>query len=299
VGLSQHFLAAVRGAGARAALAAASDLDATLARLVDEGRRAWPDVDLPSEAFVAHVAERLPDDGDARDALAAIRADDLYLACGCTRGDAHALAAFEKHFVADVSSYLAREDALPAFTDEVKQLLRARLLVAESGLVPRIAGYGGRGPLGGWLRTAAARIAIDLRKTQHKGGGAPESAALAAPAAGPDPELGFLKTHAAAEFKAAFESTLAQLSAREANVVRLYFLDGLTMQAVASLYRVSVRTVERWIVRLRRKLLDDTRRRLAERLRVPASQLDDLIQMAQSQLHVSVRRLLSRPDEPL
>ncbi len=293
------FLTAVKDGDARAALAATPDLDVTLVRLLGTGRAAWPTISrsISDEAFLHHLAERLPPGGEAPAALAATHGGDLYLACGCTGGDPQALAAFEKHFMAEVSHYLARSDTLPAFTDEVKQMLRARLLVAEGGLLPRIAGYTGRGPLGGWLRTAAARSAIDLRRSQRGGVVALEHDVLTLQNEASDPELGFLKTHAAAELKAAFETTLARLSPREANVLRLHFLDGVTHEAVAALYRVSVRTVERWTAQLRQKLLDETRRRLAERLRLPASQLDELIGLVQSRLHVSIRRFLNKSDE--
>ncbi len=77
---------------------------------------------------------------------------------------------------------------------------------------------------------------------------------------------------------------------------------GVTHEAVAALYRVSERTAERWTAGLRQKLLDETRRRLAERLRLPASQLDELIQLVQSRFHVSIRRFLdtseTKPKDP-
>jgi RNA polymerase sigma-70 factor (ECF subfamily) len=211
------------------------------------------------------------------------------------RGDAAALAAFEEHFMRAVSKYLARGDVLPSLTDDVKQLLRERLFTGVDGLRPRIGSYTGRGPLGAWLRTVAVRAALELRRSQRpdaRADGDDQVATLAA--AGPDPELTFLKTHAAAELKAAFEETLARLSVREANIVRLHFLDGVTMIELGGVYRVSVRTIERWIGRLRTRLLEDTRRRLAERLRLPASELDELIQVVQSQLHVSMRRFLRK-----
>jgi RNA polymerase sigma-70 factor (ECF subfamily) len=290
--LSPHLLDAIARPEARDEMASGPDLEARLAGLLADGRAAWPEVAVPDDAFMRHLGERLPVAG-ARAALAATHAGDLYLACACLRGDPAALVAFEERFMRRVSKYLTRADVLPGLTDDVKQLLRGRLFTGVEGLRPSIGSYTGRGPLAAWLRTVAVRAALELRRSQPGAlAGDEQVAALAA--AGPDPELSFLKTHAAAELKAAFEQTLARLSVREANIVRLYFLDGVTMTELASVYRVSVRTIERWIARLRVRLLKDTRRRLAERLRLPASELDELIEVVRSQLHVSMRRFLNK-----
>src|SRR5207244_1434930 len=114
-----------------------------------------------------------------------------------------ALAESERHFLSQVEVFLDRDGTFPDFATEVKQSLRERLLVAKDGLVPRIGGYTGRGPLVSWLRTTTARIAVDLRKSL---GGRESSVgdALAALSSAPDPELAYLKTHYEQEFRAAF-----------------------------------------------------------------------------------------------
>ena len=53
-------------------------------------RAAWPDLDLPRDGFLAHVAQVLPADRDARATLETLHAGDLYLAYGCAIGDAGA-----------------------------------------------------------------------------------------------------------------------------------------------------------------------------------------------------------------
>jgi hypothetical protein len=64
-------------------------------------------------------------------------------------------------------SYLGQADALPAFTEEVKQAVPVRLLVCEEGLVPRIASYWGRGSLAVWQRMAATRLEVTLSKSER------------------------------------------------------------------------------------------------------------------------------------
>ncbi len=254
------------------------------------GCQQWPEIPLERAAFVQHVRERLPSGVDPAAAVEALHASDLYLACACARGDRAALTAFETHFIARLSAHLASSEALSSFSDEVKQTLRVRLLVAEHELVPRIGTYTGRGPLLGWLRVAATRVAIDLRRAELPGL-AEDLGQLRSPA--PDPELGYLKAFYRPQLEAAVTATLAALPQREANVFRLFFLDGLSSEELAKLYRVTDRSVQRWIADGRTRLMEETRRRLGEHSDLSGSQLGAVIGLVKSQLGVSVTRLLS------
>src|SRR5207247_1489545 len=65
-----------------------------LAPHIADARAAWPGICVSDEAFVAFVAERLPEpDDDA--AVSELSYVDLYLACACARRDPAALDAFE------------------------------------------------------------------------------------------------------------------------------------------------------------------------------------------------------------
>jgi RNA polymerase sigma-70 factor (ECF subfamily) len=291
VSLASLFLAHAPGAQRFAAL---GDLEATLARIVVDARAAWPDVALDEAGFVQHLAERMPADGDAAAALAAVRPGDLLMAWACGRGDEQALALFERHFVAPVTAYLARSNPTPAQTDEVKQALRLRLLVADGGAPPRIARFDGQGPLGGFVRVVATRLAIDLRRAERPRGPADDEP-LAFRAPGADPELDWMRSRYRAELERAFRDTLAALETRDANVLALHFLDGTPADAIGALYGVSPRTVQRWIADARTRIMAEARRLLAERLRVSDAELDSVMALAQSQLDVSIHRLLERP----
>jgi RNA polymerase sigma-70 factor (ECF subfamily) len=267
------------------------ELERVLADVVARGRRAWPGIDVPDDAFARHVEERAPAGEDRVRFLRAVYAEDLYLACACGRGDARALTEFESRFLSQVETFLDRGGAFPDFAAEVKQSLRERLLVAKDGLVPRIGGYTGRGPLTSWLRTTTARIAVDLRKAM---GGRESSIgdAFAALSSAPDPELAYLKTHYEQEFRSAFNRTLEGLSAREKNVLALHFLKGVGADAIAVLYRVTGRTIRRWIDATREKILHEALTLLEERLQLSRAELEGLMGLVGSQLDLSIRRFL-------
>jgi len=276
----------------RAQLAALPALEDMLRALVQAGSEAWPELALRPVQFVGYLAQRMPEERAGEAALAAIHAADLYLACGCALGDPIALAAFEQHFLSHVAAYLSRADALPAFADEVKQVLRHRLLVAQHEIAPKIASYSGRGPLGAWLRMIATRTAVDLRRAQKHGVPLDEGPQLAASSL--NPELQYLKTRYRREFGSAFERTLAELPAKEASVLRLHFLEGMTADAIGATYRVSGRTVQRWIAESRKNILREMRRLLREALAIDERELESLFELVRSQLDVSLRRHLRR-----
>lgn len=261
-----------------------------LAALVDEARTSWPSVGLRPEAFVRHVAERLPGEADVEASLRALHASDLYLAFACASGDRRALASFDRVFLSQVRSYVAKLDSSASFADEVKQQLREKLLVPAQGR-PRILDYTGRGPLGGWLRVAAIRTGRNLLRSA-KGAPVASDDVDQIRTAKPDPELGYLKQRYARELRDAFEATLARLGPRERNVLRLYFLEAMSSNAIATMYDVSGATVRLWIKQWREAILDETRKRLAARLRMDSRELDSVMGLVQSQLDLTVSRLL-------
>jgi len=178
----------------------------------------------------------------------------------------------------------------------VRQGLRVRLLVSEGGGPPRIAGYSGRGPLAGWVRMAATRLGLDLRRRERPDARDQDEQSIEARE--DDAELQYLKTRYAAELSEALQSTLAALSARTANVLRLHYQEGMTVDAIGTMYRVSGRTVQRWLAEARRTILTETRRLLSVRLGLTDSRLDSLIGLVRSRLDISLSQYLLPRAEP-
>lgn len=267
---------------------AATRVERRLAELLREARDAFPTVSVSDEAFLAHIAARLPD-GSVGDALETLHVVDLYLACALVAGDARAVSEFERRFLGSSGSAVAGVDA--ALRDEVSQVLRERLLVGQNGEAPRVAAYTGRGPLGGWVRVAAARAAIDLRRrSQSERKVAIEDVPLRDPAA--DPEVAYIKKLYRREFRDAFQATLSALPSKDRNILRLYFLEGMTHEAIGKLLSVHGTTVLRRLARCRQDILDGTRRLLAERLKLSGTELDSVMALAQSQLSITITHLL-------
>jgi RNA polymerase sigma-70 factor (ECF subfamily) len=288
VGLAEIFVTQAGGG----AIEASPELEHLLRDLLERARSAWPTVVLSDAVFVGYLAERAEEEGDPVTTLRGVHAADLYLACGCAQGEPRAIAAFEERFVAPIEAQLTRSDALPTFSQELKQTLRERVLVAREGLLPRISSYNGRGPLGGWLRMVAARVAVDLRRKQKNEG--TRSSSLAVPLPALDPELAYLKERYRREFEAALETAFRGLSPREGTIMRLHFLEGMPVSGIATMYQVSSRTVQRWIAGTQANILAEARRILSEKLALSGAELDSLLGLVKSELHLSFHRFLEK-----
>ncbi len=286
----------VKHAAGRTPIRDAAAFEGALAALWQAGCQRWPQIQLPAETFVQYLATRVPRDTEPEIALGNVEAADLYIGCGCALGLASALAEFDRHFVAEGIRGLSRNELLGGFADEVKQGLRNRLLVANGNAEPRIASYSGRGSLLAWVRIAATRLALNMRKADKRRTRRETFDQVGVIQPSPDPELSHFKQHYGVPFRAAFEATLAGLPSREATVVRLHFLEGVPADAIAALYKVTARSVQRWLVDARQTLLDETKRRLVDDLQVGQVEVDSLMRFMSSDFDASVTRLLQRPE---
>jgi RNA polymerase sigma-70 factor (ECF subfamily) len=135
-------------------------------------------------------------------------------------------------------------------------------------------------------------MAIDLRRSQRPQVAIEDAPPLRSPSV--DPELRYLKERYGREFRSAFTTTLAALATREANVLRLYYLDGLSAEAIGATYGVHPRTVHKWLTTSRQNILLQTRRILGDQLGLKETELDSLMVLVQSQLDLSIARFLKK-----
>jgi RNA polymerase sigma-70 factor, ECF subfamily len=281
-GLSSVFLA--RWPGSSGSRAAPARLESVLTDALARGRAAWPSLTIDSEAFVAHVAARLPAGDDPAAALEALHVGDLCLAFGCLSGDAAALRAFESAHLIDLPA-VARVDSSPAFVDEVRQRLRVHLFVDK-----KIAEYSGRGPLAAWLRVVSLRLGHMMRRSGRREVSDEDSGNELL--AGGDPELEFIKQRYRGEFVLAVREAVRGLDKRSRTLLRLNQVDRLNIDKIGVLYGVHRATVATWIAEARKQILGATRAALQERLKLSSAEFESLMGLVVSNLEVSLNRLL-------
>jgi RNA polymerase sigma-70 factor, ECF subfamily len=215
--------------------------------------------------------------------------DELRLARSAAQGDADAVRQVDALIAPEAAAAARRIDPSATFVDEVRQVLRVRLLVGENA-PPRIAEYQGRGPLRAWIGVAALRTALNLRRGVRATADVDVIAELAS--AEPDPELRHLKTLYRAEFREALEAALAALSERDRAILRLVYVDGLRLAQLGKLYGVHESTASRWVKSAVEAVAEGARRRLIARLSISATSVDQIAQMVRSTLDLSIARLL-------
>lgn len=268
-------------------------LERRLERIVEDARAAWGAVPQPVDDFLRFLAEHLESGRDPLASLASIHGADLFLACACARRDPAALAAFESAFFADLEPALARISSAPEFISEIKQRLRSKLFLAQDGGgPPRIVEYSGRGDLRSWLHVTAVREALSEARRNKREVALDDAMLDATPSAGADPELVHLRAKYEPEFQRAFRAALEALSSTERNLLRYHHIDRLNIDQIGALCRVHRVTAARRLAAVRKKLVDATRRHLSERMNLSPSELQSVLRALQSELHVSLERML-------
>jgi RNA polymerase sigma-70 factor (ECF subfamily) len=213
----------------------------------------------------------------------------MYLAFACAERHAEALRALDPMLRAAVERAVARIDPSPSFADEVTQAMREKLILSRP---PKIADYAGRATLRSWLATGAVRTALNLRRRK---GDAPSARAVLGSSDAPlqrEPELEYLRERYKDQFANAVRDALAALPARERALLRLHLGERASVDKLAAIYHVGRSTAARWLAAARARLVEETRSRLCERLRLTDSEYRSLAALVRSDVEVSVVRLL-------
>ena len=242
---------------------------------------------LPPE-WIAGLAARWPGVPVREPAHSLDGADgaDLLLATACLAGDPRGLAYLEALLVNEVRRAVSPLDNTRVLVDEVTQLVRERLLMPP----PRLADYSGQGSLASWIRAVAVRIALNAKRP-----GAREALVSCLPdhpIADADPELALLRSRYREAFRVAFADAVGTLTSRERTMMRLTALDGLTCAQVGQMYGKDASTVSRWLASSRLALLEKTRQLVSTTLQLTPSALDSFMRLADSELDLSISRLL-------
>jgi RNA polymerase sigma-70 factor (ECF subfamily) len=259
--------------------------EAEIQQAFAEGQRRWPEALVSIGDFSGHLHRLQVSTSDLR-----ARGPDIYLACACAAGHPGALSTFEREYLGQVKAHVARLGLRPDLLDELRQRLRVRLL---AGRPARINSYAGVGPLWAWVRVASIRIAVDLASGEAS---APEDdrqlASNALPAVVPEDQVA--RAVYGPLIQRALEAAIAELSPTDKSVLRFHFLEQLTLDAVATIYRVHRATVARWLVAIKRRLLRSVRTQLSIDLGTSPSEFKSLLEVVMSDLQLSFARWLQR-----
>jgi RNA polymerase sigma-70 factor (ECF subfamily) len=259
-------------------------------------REAWPEVDVTEDELSAYLVARGISSAEEVEQGAApslaLAYTDLYLACACARGDAAALRTFEKTFFVEVDAAVAKVGGAAPSADEIRQVLRHKLFIAEPDAQPKITEYGGRGPLRTWVRIIATRTALNLASRASRELPFEGEALTFLIGGGDDPELSYLKRLYAEEFRLAFAEAFDGLESRDRNLLRYAFGEGLTVDAIGSLYGVHRATAARWVAKAHADLADRLKKALVARLGVTNKDYSSILRLIASRFDITLERYM-------
>jgi len=246
-----------------------------------DGQRRWPHVALAFEQFERHCERVLAEDGDdlQRDAA------DLFLCCACAVGDPCALQVFETDVLSVAKIAIARIHNDADFVQETLQELRQRLLVGPEA---RVNQYRGRGPLKAWVRTAAARVALDRASGARALRRVELSEELVALESSPDVRV--TKERYGRAFQLALRDAVVALDPQERSVLRMHVVGQCNIDEIGRAYNVHRATAARWIERTKGRIYELVRAELGERrIKLTASEFKSLARLLGGELELNLK----------
>lgn len=272
-----------------------ADLDEAQAKFetaYNAGKSRWPMLSVSPDAFVEFVLRRLPPGDSWSDRLLALHLEDLYLACSCVRPADSAVAAFTREFAPKIDGIFRDAPLADVSAKDFRDRVASHILVGESGNAPRISKYGGRGALRYWVGVVASRFLTDLARARSPDGPAPLEQLAALPAPDDTPEAAYLRHYYREQFEEAIKQAFEDLEPKDRELLRFHVIDQMPTTTIAAVFDIHRGTAARWLKEARQKLLWLTRDRLVDRFQIPRGELESILRLVQSQVELSVRRLL-------
>jgi RNA polymerase sigma-70 factor (ECF subfamily) len=265
-----------------------------LEQIVSTARAAHPNLDVDELAFVTHVRRSVSSlEPHHLDALRCLHAADLWLAFACAYQIAGAPERFSDHCHSVTDQTLRRMGIAGATMEDMKQQLSEKLFASRDCGRSRFLAYAGRGPLTAWVAISLQRIAQSFRRHEASARVRHQAVAREGQAGAVSPELLLLKNQYRTEFSQAFAAAFAGLSDRERTILRLHLLGRLRLDQIAPMFQVDASTISRWLTTARASILAQSRRLLADRLRVSTREFTSIARLLRSQIDVSLSSLLN------
>jgi RNA polymerase sigma-70 factor, ECF subfamily len=263
---------------------AASECDAEtvgwagmLGRVIAAGWSRWPGVDVDLDGFEDWLRARDVD-------LTCCHGADLYLACALEQRDPVAIRTFDRELGPEIAGSARAAGADPATAAEVRQQVTTDVLVGDQD-GPGITQFRGRGDLRGWLRSIAVRMTWRLLERARRDVVLDDDATAGIV---DDPELAHLRERYACALEQAITEAMAALSPRQRTLLRLAYVDGLTVDVLGRMYAVHRATAARWLAAAREALVEDTRVRLHDAV---GAGMTSVVRLVRSHIQLNLARL--------
>lgn len=280
----------------RDTFASAPALAETLAQLIRQSREAWPSVKLSTDVFLAYVASRVSQ--PEPETLMQLHWGDLYVACACSLGDSAAISCFESLCVVFYAELQQKLKVSPAQFEEHKQALWVELFSGDEETPPKITKYTGQGKLVYWTRVTFLRHMLRALQGEKKEVPVEEEMLVRLTPAAVHTEASLMKNEAKEELRKALAEAIRALSARERNILRHHYIDGLNTEKVGAIFGVHRATVARWLQKIRDSLFLAISAKLVDKMNIADDEFDSIIHLLHSHLDITIPQVSRRRPKP-
>jgi RNA polymerase sigma-70 factor (ECF subfamily) len=255
---------------------------ASLRAAWQQARDEHPGVEVSEREFSAR-AEKFP--AEARQHMSP---GELYLLCGCQLGQTAALRRFRDEMLGRARLALSRMQLTQGLAEEAEQSVWSKFMVAEPGKDLPLWDYVGRGRLSVFLQVSATRIAVSLLRRENKYVMCEDEALARSVGVSDGLDLALIRQTYEGSFKTALKAAFSALSERQRTMLRLHYVDRVTGDELAKMYRVHRATVTRWLAEARQRLASETRDRVMREAGVTESDFHSLMGVLLSRLDLSM-----------
>jgi RNA polymerase sigma-70 factor (ECF subfamily) len=240
------------------------------------------DLGVQVEPLAQALAQRALAQQDPQPALDRLFAEDLALALACGQGSRAAMERFEREYGGEVDRAFRRMSR-----DAPTRRVRQRVL-GPSWANARDPDYSGQaaGSGSGWRRCGCSRTWSPRPARDAAGGRCWRPAPATA-----DPGWSTCGGCTAPNLSR-LAAAVAALDVDDRVLLHQRFASPASMEELAAAHDVHVNTISRWLQRARAALESSLRDDLQRRLRVSEDQLQSILRLVQSQLDVTLGRLL-------
>ncbi|MDP9034901.1 MAG: sigma-70 family RNA polymerase sigma factor [Myxococcota bacterium] len=268
------------------------ELNERIRQCVDASEAKWPTFRLPRVEFERRLRAVIDGQEDNPfEALARIRAPDLYIAHACAMRIPGAVTTFTSTYLTRLEEDLRHFKIPQVLGEDVRRELEDTLLLGSGEVGPKIAQYEGRGPLRRFVATAARNAAISLLRRRSRD---------------PDVDVDAIQSQLTpcaesvrrgaspqdAAVRDAVRASLSALDRRQRMIVRLHLSRGVALTQIAKMLGVHQSTVSRTFDAALQRLHRDIRRHLREDHGFKEKEMESAIREVRSQLDLSLSRAL-------
>ena len=277
-----------------------------------EAQQAFPDVRLDPDVFVRkimavlrkHLPQQLQEDEfelAATQFLDGLKWEALFLTTACASGDEVAWRIFHSRYSALVHKTARYCSENYSQAQDLSESLMSELFLpmsTESGAqTSKISQYDGIGSLEGWIKVVLSRLAIDqIRRSQRQVSLNDLEADLSSSrvgrrenAAGADLDL----PRASRMFLISLDHAMEQLNSQEKLILRMYFLNNISLREIGTVLRVHESTVSRTLDRIKKQLRKSVERYLREHFRLRSAEVPQLIETVHLEVDVDLKGMLT------